>query len=48
MGQSDRTKDRAQKEKDSIRRTALELTRIETDKETEENENFKENKEAVG
>jgi hypothetical protein len=39
--------DRAQKERDSIRRTALELTRIEKDSEKEENENLEENKEAA-
>ncbi len=47
MGQSDRTKDRSQKELDSIRRTALELTRIEKDSQREENENFEKNKEAA-
>jgi len=44
MGQSDKTKDRKQKEDDSIRRTALELTRIEKDSEKEENANFQKNK----
>lgn len=39
--------DRQLKESDSIRRTALELTRIEKDSEKEENENFKKNKEAA-
>ncbi len=44
MGQSDKTKDRAQKEADSVRRTALELTRIEKDSEKEQNQNFEKNK----
>jgi hypothetical protein len=35
------------KEDDSIRRTAVELTRIEKDSEKDENKNFKENKEAA-
>jgi hypothetical protein len=39
--------DRALKERDSIRRTALELTRIEKDSEKDENENFEKNKEAA-
>lgn len=47
MGQSDKTKDRTQKETDSIRRTALELTRIEKDSEKEENKNFEQNKVAA-
>ncbi len=44
MSRSDKTKDRAQKEADSVRRTALELTRIEKDSEKEENANFEKNK----
>jgi hypothetical protein len=42
---SEQGKDRNQKERDSIRRTALELTRIEKDSEKEENKNFQGNKE---
>jgi hypothetical protein len=37
--------DRAQKERDSVRKTALELTRIEKDSEKDQNDNFKKNKE---
>ena len=47
MGQSDKTKDRALKDQDSIRRTAIELTRIEKDSQKEENKNFEKNKEAA-
>jgi hypothetical protein len=40
--------DRTQKERFDLRRTALELTRVEKDSEKEENKNFQANKESVG
>lgn len=44
---SDKSKDRDQKERDSVRRAAIELTRIEKDSQKDENKNVQQNKESV-
>ena len=47
LDQSNKSADREQRERDSIRRTALELTRIEKDSQKDENANMEQNKESA-